>query len=67
MVIFGPFTWKTKGGNRVTIFGAFFTIPLMGYSLWQLYHPATERQVSPKVSKTDDDWNGGEDPYSRTS
>ncbi|KAK4526296.1 hypothetical protein GAYE_SCF22MG4210 [Galdieria yellowstonensis] len=47
MVVFGPFSWKTKSGNRITIFGAFFTLPLMGYSLWQYFQP-----VSPVISKS---------------
>lgn len=27
----GPFSFKTKSGNRVTFFGAFLTVPLLAW------------------------------------
>ena len=37
---FGPVTWRFGGGKgpkggRVTFFGAFLTLPLMGWNAWQ--------------------------------
>ncbi|EME26645.1 uncharacterized protein Gasu_57640 [Galdieria sulphuraria] len=58
MVLFGPFSWKTQSGNRITIFGAFFTFPLIGYSLWQYYSQPgkdTQRQVSTNGLRLEDD------------
>lgn len=41
---FGPVTWRFGGGKgkgpggRVTFFGAFLTLPLMGWNAWQWSH-----------------------------
>ena len=41
---FGPVTWRFGGGEgkapggRVTFFGAFLTLPLMGWNAWQWGH-----------------------------
>ncbi len=35
----GPFTLKTKRGNRVTVFGAIITLPLLALPLLALNKP----------------------------
>ena len=34
--IFGPITIKTRGGHRVTFFAGFVTLPLLGWSVWNM-------------------------------
>ncbi len=34
--LFGPVTFRTKKGNKITFFAGFITFPLTGLSLWAL-------------------------------
>ena len=49
---FGPVTWRFGGGKgpkggRVTFFGAFLTLPLMGWNAWQWGQLPDGSSISP--------------------
>lgn len=52
--LFGPVSFKTKRGTRVTFVAGFITLPLTALSLWRLLHvpePAPRQLPGPPATK----------------
>lgn len=41
--LFGPVTFKTKRGTRVTFVAGFITLPLTAWSLYQIFGPSADQ------------------------
>lgn len=47
--LFGPVTFKTKRGTRITFAAGFITLPLTAWSLWHIFGGSAEQPPVPEV------------------
>ena len=45
--LFGPVSFRTRRGTRVTFFAGFITLPLAAVSLWSLTRPPPRPEAPP--------------------
>jgi hypothetical protein len=52
--LFGPVTFKTKRGTKITFIAGFLTLPLTAWSLWQIFGAPRDQPPRPELSSQRD-------------